>query len=196
MKNLFKSLLLLVLFSNALTAEILFDLNAQNFSNALDAKGVAGKYDLPSVYVTTDLKYDNNKYSTYSNNDSSFDIELKEPLNTVMFTYDMQFSFDRELHVLQLIDVDGNIVTMGLSKQGNGFNFDGHESDYPLDGTKRMIIEIRKTGTEFSINLNNGDLERTYTVATFSKLKFIKLDVLKDNYPGDELYSFILGIDN
>lgn len=198
MKKLLKTTLLFTLLTNLLTAEILFDLNEQHFSNALDANGVVGKYSLPNVYVTTQLRYDNGRYKLYGANNSSFDIELKNPLNTVNVSFDIEYNLNSnsygKIHNIQLIDINGEIVTLGLSGIGRGFNFDGHESDFTANGRTRILGTIRKTGTEFEININNGDLVRTYTVSRFSKLKFIKFDVLYDT--GDDILDgIIIGID-
>ena len=199
MKKLLKFTLLVTLLTNLLTAEILFDLNDQHFSNSLDGDGISAKYSLPNVYITTKLKYENDRYSLRYTDDASFDIELKNPLNDVRISFDMTYNFSTssyaEVHNIQFIDVDGEVVTLGLSGVGRGFNFDGHLSDLSLDYAERVIGTITKNGSEFEININNGDLVRTYTVARFSRLKFIKFDVLYDSGK-DILDGIIIGIDD
>ena len=203
MKKIFKLTLLLTLLSNLLMAEILFDLNEQHFSNSLDGDGVLTKYSLPNVYVTTELRYSNSnaKYyplslgSTGGYRDSSFDIEFKSPMDNMRMSFDISFSLHNKVHTIQFIDTNGKVVTLGLRKAGNGFNFDGQKENLSLANDERIIATIKKTNNEFYININNSQLVKTYTVTGFSKLKFIKIDILGDIGPSvlsSLIKSFIL----
>jgi len=164
-KKALKLTLMLVSFSNLLTAEILFDLDAQHFSNVKDGNLEFGRYNLPKVYVSTAAK---NYYGMYSEKD--FNVEIKNP----PASWSVTFNLDAHTNVTSKLSfVSDKGKTISVTFKDGKIIFDGYEQSL-----SNMYIDVSgtltKEGNQVTLYVN-GYYKRTATVSNFSKLKFVKI---------------------
>ncbi len=177
----------------AIAAQILFDLNAQHFSETLNDGGlVAARYNLPDSFVSTNLKYDQSYHSVSGDDTGSLAIELKQPIENWGVSFDIKYSFSgsfREKRSIKLTSDDGTTSTVSLSWHKVTFN--GIDA-YEPENFERLVIAIDKNNNE-DIKLRiNGDLVASTPSIGFSNLKFVEVQLISENGL-DSLNSLIIG---
>ena len=167
MKKILKLALLVTAFANLLTAEILFDLHAQHFSNVKDGNLEFGRYDLPKVYVSTAAK---NYYGGYTNKD--FIVEIKNAPALWSVTFDLRANLGAT-RTLSFISDTGKTILVSFKK--DKIIFDGYEQSVSYMYYNTNISgTLTKEGDQVILRVN-GFYERTATVSNFSKLKLVKM---------------------
>ena len=168
MKKILKLALLVTAFANLLTAEILFDLHAQHFSNVKDGNLEFGRYDLPKVYVSTAAK---NYYGTYEAKD--FIVDIKNPPASWSVTFDLQTYLYDTTRTLSFVSDTGKTILVTFTN--NKIIFDGYEQSVSYMYRYASISgTLTKEGDQVVLRVN-GFYERTATVPSFSKLKLVKI---------------------
>lgn len=172
-KKILKLTLMLVSFSNLLTAEILFDLHAQHFSNVKDGNLEFGRYDLPEVYVSTAAK---NYYGTYYKND--FTVDIKNPPASWSVSFDFSAKLSSTTRTLSFVADTGR--TISVIFKPNKIVFGGYEQTVSYMNTYTNISgTLTKEGNQVVLRVN-GYYERTATVLNFPKLKLVKIPTDSD----------------
>ena len=169
MKKLLKLALMLSALSSALTAEILFDLHAQHFSNVADGNLEFGRYNLPKVYVSTAAK---NYYGTYEQSD--FTVDIKNPPASWSVTFDIHAKMQGDAtHTLSFVSNTGKTILVTFKE--NKIIFGGYEQSVPgMNYAASISGTLTKEGNQVILHVN-GYYERTATVSNFPKLKLVKI---------------------
>ena len=172
-KKVLKLALMLVSFSNLLTAEILFDLHAQHFSNVKDGDLEFGRYNLPKVYVSTAAK---NYYGAYYQRD--FTVEIKSPPASWSVTFDLRANLYSDDRTVSLVANTGK--TISVTFKYNKIIFDGYEQSVSNMGSDASISgTFTKEGNQVVLRVN-GYYKRVATVSDFPKLKMVKIPTTGD----------------
>lgn len=170
-KKILTSALLVTAFSNPLTAEILFDLHAQHFSNVKDGDLEFGRYNLPKVYVSTAAK---NYYGAYYKKD--FIVDIKNPPVSWSVTFDLHTELDTR--TLSFVADTGKTILVTFKY--NKIIFDGYEQTVAYMRNWASISgTLTKEGNQVTLRVN-GYYERTATVSDFPKLKLVKIPTDND----------------
>jgi len=183
-KTLLKSTLAVLLFTGALSAGNIFDLHAQHFSNSIDGDGVGAKYDLPKVYVSTALKYENGVYAlTTSSATQTMSVEIKTPPVNWSVSFDVSYYlyYIDNSHPIRFTSDTGKTITVSFKRHEiylNGVkiytNANYFEFREAITGT------ITKSGNTVTCTIA-GYVSKTITVSNFSKLKYVNVSLLHDN---------------
>jgi len=173
-KKVLKLALMLVSFSNLLTAEILFDLHAQHFSNVKDGGEEFGRYNLPKVYVSTAAK---NYYGVYYKKD--FNVEIKNPPVSWSVTFDLRAKLTgSRTRTLSFVADTGKTISVAFKY--NKVIFDGHSETVGYIGNHASISgTLTKEGNQVVLRVN-GYYQRIATVSDFPKLKMVKIPTTGD----------------
>ena len=157
---------MLVSFSNLLTAEILFDLHAQHFSNVKDGGEEFGRYNLPKVYVSTAAR---NHFGTYYRRE--FSVELKSPPASWSVTFDLRANIRDNPRTLSFVANTGKTISVTF-REGK-ILFNGHsetENIYDLDFHASISGTLTKEGNQVVLRVN-GFYKRMAMMSDFPKLK-------------------------
>ena len=179
MKKFFiKGLIGVLLASVALKAEIIFDLQAQHFSTAIEGKYKGARYELPKVYVSTNLAYSNGSY--FPNDDLGyFNIEIKEPLKDWAISLDSYGYIDNEKRTIQLISESGKSIN--ITYGGRSIKFDNNNSVYSLSGHHRITTNIVQNGNNIELYFNAKKIA-TANKPEFGRLKYVNIQMIVEYY--------------
>jgi len=181
MKKILKSALLVTALTNLLTAGTIFDLQAQHFSNSNDGDGVAAKYDLPNVYVSTALKYINGFYTLVSTSTQTMSVELKSPPANWSVSFDMSYYLNNQTHPIRFTSDTGRTITVTFKYYYIFLNGVKIYNGSSLDGSEAVTGTITKSGNTVTCTIA-GFVTKTITVSDFSNLKFVNVSLLHDSY--------------
>jgi len=196
MRKLLKSALLLTALSCALTAETIFNLGAQHFSNSLDGEGEAARYNLPKCYVTTGLKYSNGRYvKAYSLGVEGMDVEIKTPSSNWSVSFDMSYYIGDEDHTVRLTSDTGKTLIVVFRMHEIYFNGEKIYGSDRFERRELVSFNVTKSGDE--VTFTTGFVTKTITFSNFSKLKFVHVSLnheLYDSYHPENYYDYLIGL--
>jgi hypothetical protein len=175
-----------------------FDLSTQNFSEAMkEGEMISARYNLPKSYVTTNLKHD----STYHtlNDNGFFKVELKKPLTTWGVSLDMGYTFysgTRDKRSIIFTADNGTALTIGLSYRHSSVSTSGVFFNgtyvYDTDADERLSITINKDNTDtVTVNINGQEVA-SISKPSFSKLKFVEAQLIREQGDNDAMHSLII----
>ena len=183
MKKFLKFTLLVAAFTNVLVAETIFELTAQHFSNSIDGNGAGARYDLSKTYVSTALKYESGHYTrTTSSSSQKLDVEIKTPLSDWAVSFDMSYYLSSENHPIRFTSDTGKTII--VSFEYNEIFLNGtlvYSNNSRLERRTEVIGTLEKSGNSVRLSVN-GYFTQTINVSNFSKLKFVSVSLLHDNY--------------
>ncbi len=192
-KKILTSALLVTALTNLLTAETIFDLHAQHFSNSLDGDGVGARYDLPEVYVSTALKYTSGLYAkTTSSASQTMAVEIKTPPANWSVSFDMSYYLYSYTHPIRLTSDTGKTITVSFKKGAIYLNGVSIYTSSSIDAREAMTGTITKSGNTVTCQIA-GFVTKTITVSNFSKLKFVSVSLLMEHYYEDK-YDYLNGL--
>ena len=166
-KKALKLTLMLVSFSNLLTAEILFDLHAQHFSNVKDGDLEFGRYNLPKVYVSTAAR---NYHGVYFGGD--FKVDIKTPPTSWSVTFDLRAKLDTS-RTVKFISNDGTTIPVTFGYYN--IKFMGTETSVSKMTHHASISgTLTKKGNQVVLRVN-GSYQGEATVSNFPKLKKVEI---------------------
>jgi len=185
MKKFLKFALLVAAFTNVLTAETIFELSAQHFSNSIEGNGVGARYNLSKTYVSTSLSYVNGNYKTPRDTHSSnFNVEIKNPLLVWSVSFDMSYYLDNEYHPIRFTSDTGKTIIISFANKRIYFNDKPVLDDRYFGYSEEIMLNLSKDGNKVKLIIN-GDTLSTIDVANFSKLKFVKVSVIHEASIGE-----------
>ena len=206
--NLFNLKVLVLVFlstssSISSSASISFDLDSQNFANAISSDDMlSGRYSLAEAYVSTNLNYISGYYTT-SNDHGYFNVEIKEPPENWSVALSARYvlsNHDATYHQTRSIVFTGaNGESFSISFKYNEVILDG-ENVYQPSSFQRLSISIVKNGTNVELFIN-GSKVGTANKSNFPDLKFVSIQLIEEktssgagsNYHSDILHSLIIG---
>jgi hypothetical protein len=181
-----------------LAAETYFDLNEQNFSEAMkEGNMISARYELLKSYVTTNLKHD----ATYHtlNDNGFFKIELKSPIANWGVSLDMGYKFFSRSNLRSIIFTaeNGTSLIIGLSNYYSksfrgGVYFNGKRVYYPFED-ERLSITINKSNNDtVTFNINGSEVA-SISKSSFDKLKFVEAQLIREGAENDAMHNLIIG---
>ena len=177
-----KSALAILLLSSGLSAGNIFDLHAQHFSNSIDGEGEGAKYNLPRVYVSTALKYENGVYAlTTFDAAQTMSVEIKIPPANWSVSFDMSYYLYYNTHPIRFTSDTGKSIT--LSFTANTITLNGVNIYYRANsilGREEMTGTISKNGNTVTCTIA-GYVTKTITVSDFSRLKYVNVSLVHDS---------------
>lgn len=181
MKSLIKLVLVGLLAVSSLNAkEILFDLRAQDFSNAVKQEQKMTKYKISDKIIleTNANKSSKGYYYTANNIKGLINIEVNKKISNWKYNLDITYHtyFENKKRLIIFTDKFGENIILEFYKKG--FTINGKE--YKANTNKEhMLISIKKESTNLSISINS---QKIYTsTIEFDNLKFINTEIMFDN---------------
>jgi len=192
MKQIKNILLGTALLSASLFAEIHFDLNSQHFSKAIEGNFEGARYELPSAYVSTNLKYANGYYIT-QNSSGYMNVELKTAVSDWSVSIDTYYQTSSAYQSFRSIKLTAdNGESIVISTQRNAIIFNGESVYNPDENGIRMTFSITKTGDSVDLSINGAKVP-TIQRANFLKLKHVEVQAIQENSANDRVNSVIIG---
>jgi len=184
-------------------AEIVFDLNAQQFQNAIgkDANGqnadkieTPSRYNLPKTYVSTGLIYKDGTYTLENNqNKDKFYVEIKNPIEKWNVDFGVYHYIKYSTATIKFISDTGKTIIIGITRGKIYFNSpdNSHNTNYYVAETFRGSVSMHGNNVSFNVN----GIRKTISVENFSKLKYVSIDIY-DRYNYSTLQSLTIGSSN
>jgi len=186
-------------------AEIVFDLNAQQFQNAIgldangqnaDVKETPSRYNLPKTYVSTGLIYKSGTYTLKDNFwQDVFYVEIKNPITHWSVDFGVRYDFDKSIHSIKFISDTGKTIILGMHEGKIYFNSPNEsQSVNNFYRWTDVVGRVSMNGSNVSFNING--MSKTISVPNFSKLKYVSIAILHDDlgyYTNSVLKSLTIG---
>jgi len=168
----------LLLSSTVLNAEILFDLQAQHFSKALEGNFEGARYDLPQSFVSTNLKYEDGKYTT-KDNGGYFKVEIKEPKSDWSVSLDVWYYmyYASRGRSIKLISNNGQSIDVFFSYKN--ITFDGKKVVSNLYDYERISVGFIQDGDNIELYINGAKVG-TAVRSAFGELKFVEAQLVNN----------------
>lgn len=195
MKKLALNLLLPLIMTASLQADIKFDLHAQHFSTALAGNYEGARYELPTAFASTNLSYVDGRYTTADDN-GYFNVALKTPALNWGVTLDVSCYLYKEERSVKVTSDSGDSVMVTFDKDDIRFN--GQTVLTDLDFAERITVGFVKNGNDIEVSIN-GNLVGATTRPNFGKLKYAEVQLITENdYSSstlhhDDLHSLTVG---
>ncbi len=190
MNKALKVMAMVSLLSSSLFAEIVFNLEEQHFSKAIEGTYESARYELTDAYVSTNLKYIEGVYLS-DDSTGKFNVELKEPIESWSVSFDVWFYLSSKRRFIKLVDENGESAV--VSFKSKDINFDNKSVVSDLYSGERLTVGLLKNGDDIELSIN-GSKVGTATKASFSKLKYIETGLIVfSNNLYDTLNSLTIG---
>ena len=186
-KSILKSAVVMVALSGMSFAGVVFDLQQQHFFNSLKTEVIASKYELPNVYVTTNLNLKSDTYNYQNRTGGHFHIELKEALSIWNMTFDLDIWFTNN-DSITLYDVSGKSFVIAFKDERGGKLYFDNKEVYTANYNIKGSIQLVRNGTEIVLKINGSDIATTEGLS-FGQLKTVQT---KFNSGNDYLHSLII----
>ena len=155
MNKIIKSTLLTTLLSSTLMAEVVFDLGAQQLSNAEDGVYKMSSYDVGKSIVATGLVSSNGVYQPKVGNRGGMSVQLKEPKPKWGVTFSMYCYLYSDGCGVTLLSKDG--ASINISLDANYLSIDGNKTQsnqfYSATDIYGSIQQLPNSD-DISININ------------------------------------------
>ena len=192
MKQIKKLILASLLLVSTLGAkELLFDLRAQDFSNAQKQKMAKYKISDKIIIETNTVKSPNGGYyyTAKSYISGYFNIEIIKPLNNWKYNLDIVYYTNTKDKKRSIIFTDKFGENIILEFYQTGFTINGKE--YKANTYKEhMLINITKNTNNLSVSINAQNIYKSSI--DFDNLKSISTNILYDYNSYDELNNLLL----
>lgn len=172
-------------------AEIAFDLHEQHFSKSIAGEYEGARYELPKSFVSTNLKYDNGYYIT-ENSSGYFNVEVKNPSDNWSVSIDTFYRFSinyKRTRTIKITSENGESVMVSFKYNDTKFN---DEKVYGETTSTRVTTSLRKNGNDIELIIN-GEKAGSVARPSFSKLKYIELQLIQEGSSFDRLNSLNIG---
>jgi len=179
--------------SNLLFGEIVFNLHAQHFSKAIEGKYEGARYELDKCYVSTNLAYTGGVYKA-GNSLGYFNVGIKEPIEnwstSIDVFYIMGNSYKRT-RTIKWSSENGESILVSL--KNDAITFDS-KNVYTPGEYQRLTITLTQNSDNVELIIN-GTKVGTATKETFGKLKYIDVQAIYE-YDGssDSNHDYVNGI--
>jgi len=180
----------------AANAEIVFNLDDQEFQNAsgkdangqtTEVKEITSRYNLPKTYVSTGLVYtggDTGKGYTLKGNrvQDQFRVELKSPISTWNVNFSVSWYFDECTHTIKFTSDTGKTIIMGMTDGKIYFNSKEKYVTFYFPYLYYITTEatVSMDGSNVTFNVPGMGI-KTITIPNFSKLKYVSITILNDD---------------
>lgn len=198
-KKLATALFFSSLTSSVVAGSTIFDLQDQNFANAIAGDMTPGVYDLGETRVSTNLNYETGHYIT-ENDSGYFNVSLKNTIPNWGINYNATYALENystpQSRSVTINAENGSSIIINFSYGSTTYNGERVATFYHH---QRLTVSIQKRGDTVNININGtnvGTAERP----DFDKLKSVDIQLIRerdtvntDFY--DYLNSLIIGSD-
>ena len=182
MNKIIKTTLLTTLLSSTLMAEVVFDLGAQQLSNAQDGVYKLSSYDVGESIVSTGMVSIDGAYHTKAGRRGNVSVQLKEPKSNWGVTLSMYCYLDSDGCGITLLSESGASINISMDYQYLSIDTNKTASNQFINDTDiHGSIQQIQDSDDISINING--FQHIVTKPAFKLAHInISLSAVKANY--------------
>ena len=191
-----KTVLPIVLIGS-LSADVVFDLRAQQLSNSIAKNYKDSTYDVDSVIVSTGLAYIDGGYQAAENRAGSLGVQLKEPKTNWGVTYSFKCNVEKTGCGITLLGAKGKTLTISYEYTSPSYTnviVNGTLRNR-YDGTHHTISgSIQSQNGVITIDSNFSDSNVTLTKPDFALAK-LSIQIANDTWGADQITDLNIATD-
>ena len=192
MNKILKSTLFATLLSSTLMADVVFDLGAQQLSNAQDGVYKMSSYDVGQSIVATGMVSNNGVYKPKANNRGGMSVQIKEPKPKWGVTFSMYCYLYSDGCGVTLLSKDGASINISLNY--NYLSIDGNQTQSnQFTHSTDVYGSIQQIPNSDDITININGFQNTITKPNF---KLAHIDIGLSGIEGSSYQSRIDSINS